>query len=73
MEEEDLFTLMETCMRESGKMIKHMGKVFIGIEMDHHILENGIKICNTDMGYKTGQMVLRTKGSFLIKFRQYVQ
>lgn len=33
--------------------------------MDHHMLENGMKICNTDMGYKTGQMGHLTKGSFI--------
>lgn len=63
MDEVGLFMQMAMFMKANGRMIKHMGKVYILSMMDHAILENGYKICNMDMVFKNGMMDLHIKVS----------
>jgi len=49
MEKEDLFMLMETYMKEIGKMIKLKEEGFMSIWMEQSILVTGKRIDNMDM------------------------
>ena len=44
-------------MKEIGKMIKLMEKVFISIKMEEYMMEIGFKINKRDLVKKNGQMV----------------
>jgi len=61
MEKEDLFMLMETYMREIGKMIKLKEEGFMSIWMEQSILGIGKRIDNMDMELRLGPMELNMK------------
>ncbi len=52
-------------MKENGKMIKHMEKVDIYIEMAHHTKVIGLKINNMVWELKDGQIVLNMRVSII--------
>ena len=56
-------TLMETYMREIGRMTKQMVMDFISMPMELNILENGRMICSMDMDRRPGLMVQSMKES----------
>lgn len=61
MEKVDLFMLMETYMREIGKMIKLKEEGFMSIWMEQSILGTGKRIDNMDMELRLGLMELNMK------------
>lgn len=59
--EEDSFTPMEMCTRESGKTIKRMVGVSIPRSMDPTILVNGMRTFSKALALKNGPTVLRIR------------
>jgi hypothetical protein len=57
--------LMEMFLKEIGKMIKLMEKVFIFTEMELVILENGLRINNMEQDLRNGLTILLIREAIL--------
>ena len=63
MVEGDSFIQMEMFTRESGRMTRHMGRVYTQGAMDQCIMDNGLKISSTALACRPGPMALAMKGT----------